>query len=176
MNRFLSPLLLTFLLILYGCGYVISGSLRERADLSLALVEVERNPDAYKGKRVVWGGEIIRVLPQEDGRIFVEVRQLPLGWRGRPSGSDFGGKFLMILREGLDLSPFKGGTKITVAGEIEGAVHGKRIERIGEPNQEYVAVKSEEFHLWEGLFPPHSSPPPPASPWWYDPTTPGLRL
>jgi starvation-inducible outer membrane lipoprotein len=145
--------------------------MRERADPSLTLSEAAKNPDAYKGRWVVWGGEIVRLLPQDDGRIFIEILQLPLGWRGRPSdGPRSEGKFLMLARGGFDLFPFKEGRKITVAGQIEGAVQGKSIGNVSEPGRQYVLIRGEEFRLWEGLFSPHSSVPPPRDPWWYDPS------
>jgi len=46
-----------------GCAHVISKDLRAKTDSSLTFGEVFKNPNTYKGKIVVWGGEIIQAIP-----------------------------------------------------------------------------------------------------------------
>ena len=81
-NRFHWFLLLFFSILLTGCAHVISKDLRASADPSLTFKQVHQNSNTYKGKFVVWGGEIIETVNQKDGTTLIEVFQRPLGRRG----------------------------------------------------------------------------------------------
>jgi hypothetical protein len=48
-------------------------SLRVKVDPSLILREVIQNPNVYKEKMVLWGGEIPQTLPQKDGTTLIEI-------------------------------------------------------------------------------------------------------
>jgi len=97
------PLLLIILFLLSGCAHVISKDIRSHSDPSLTLRQVRQNPDDYKGKSVVWGGDIVQTINQKDGTTLIEVFQRPLGWRGEPRetlSSD--GRFLILVEKYLD--------------------------------------------------------------------------
>ena len=146
-------LFLSFFILISGCTHVILEGLRAKADLSLTFGEVLQNPDAYKGKFVIWGGEIIQALPQEDGTNLIEVLEWPLGWRGEPRRTvSFRGKFLILIKENLDLSFYKRGTKITVAGEIQGVVQGEKASSFTDVAYRYSLLLSKEIHLWKDFF------------------------
>jgi len=83
-SRFQWFLLLALMVFLSGCVHVISKDLRIKSDPSLTLSQVRQNPDTFKGKLVVWGGEIIETVAQKDATTQIEVYQRPLGWRGEP--------------------------------------------------------------------------------------------
>jgi outer membrane lipoprotein len=159
--------LFLFLLLFPGCSAIFSPTVMKKVDTTLTFQKVIQNPDAYIGKTVFWGGEIIQVLPQ-DRITVVEILQMPLGWRGRPhevSASE--GKFLVLFGEYLDFSRFSRGRKITVAGEIQRVVRSEEIkESFGKKGYLYPLLLSEEIHLWKEYFYPYSSPPPYFSPWW----------
>jgi len=153
---------LYLILFLYGlissCAPVISPELRAKVDSSLTFQQVLQSPDTYKGKFVLWGGEIIKILPQ-DGDTYIEVLQRSVGWRGKPEeSSDSQGKFLILTKELLDLSLFKKSRKITVAGEIQGAIKGDKVKMVSEAAYRYPIVLSKQIYLWEGLYPYSSIP------------------
>ncbi len=157
----ISLFLLSFLFIL-GCATdrAISPDLRAKMGSSITFKEVAQNPDTYKGKMVIWGGEIIQTLPQDDGTILVEVLEWPLGWRGKPKRTvEFHGKFLVFSKEPLDLSLYKRGTEITVAGEIEGSMPGEKVKSVGDSTYRYPLLLSKEIHLWKGRSYSYSSLP-----------------
>src|SRR3990170_6225286 len=96
-NRFQWFLLLFFFILLTGCAHVISKDLRASADPALTFRQFHQNSNTYKGKFVVWGGEIIETVNQKDGTSQIEAFQRPLGWRGEPKethGSE--GRFLTL--------------------------------------------------------------------------------
>jgi outer membrane lipoprotein len=162
MERRIQLYSLLFLLgFILGCAPVISPELRAGADSSITFKQVAQNPNTYEGKIVLWGGEIIQALPQEDGTNLIEVLEWPLGWRGKPRRTvSFQGKFLVLSKESLDLSLYRRGTKITVAGEIQGSMSGEKVKSGSDPNYRYPLLLSREIHPWEGrrLYPYSSVP------------------
>jgi outer membrane lipoprotein len=147
----------------------------EKVDLSLTFKEILQNPDAYKGKTVLWGGQIIQILPQ-DGTTLIEVLQIPLGRRGKPEEAYASeGKFLILISKYLDFSQFDKGKKITVAGEIQGADQGEEIKSLGEKDYRYPVILSEEIYLWKGLYPYSSISKYPSDPYEYNPFNPFER-
>ena len=144
-SRFTWFLLLSFIILLSGCVHVISKDLRIKSDPSLTLSQVRQNPDTFKGKLVVWGGEIIETVNQKDGTTQIEVFQRPLGWRGEPKETTASeGRFLILADKYLDPYVFQRGKKITVAGEIQ----GENLKSLGEMDYRYSIVSSKQIYLW----------------------------
>src|SRR5512137_52274 len=104
MNHWVQSFLLLLLMVLLsGCAHVISQNLRDQTDPSLTFTEVIQNPTAYKGKTVVWGGEIIETLNQKNGTTEIEVFQMPLDSRDAPKASNASeGRFLILVNKYLD--------------------------------------------------------------------------
>lgn len=143
--RFSRFLILVLLISLPGCAHVISKDLRTKAYPPLFLSQVLHDPETFKGRWVVWGGEIIETINQKDGTTQIEVFQKPLGWRGEPKETSFSeGRFLTLIDEYLDPYLFRRGRKITVAGEIT----GEKIKPLGEMNYRYPVVSSKQIFLW----------------------------
>jgi outer membrane lipoprotein len=160
MSRLYQWVQLVFLSIfLSGCAHVISKDLRVKTDPSLTFAEIHRNPNAYKGKLVVWGGEIVQTENQKDGTTQIEIFQKPLGWRGEPRDTGYSeGRFLVLTGQYLDPYLFRRGRKITVAGEIQ----GEKIKPIGEMDYRYPIIWSKQIYLWPlYYYPPY--------PYYYDP-------
>ena len=169
-------LLLLFFCPLSGCGPVISPKVMAKVDSSITFGAVFQNPDAYKGRTVLWGGKIIQVLPQ-NGTTYVEVLQMPFGWREKPEEAYASkGKFLVLFRNMPDFSNFDRRQKITVAGEIQGVIKGAVVGSLTEKDYPYPVILSEEFHLWKERLYPYSSPEPYVGPWWYESPSSGLRF
>ena len=148
-------------LLLTNCAHVISRDLRDRADPSLTFGEVFQNPEFFKDKWVVWGGEVIEAINQRDGTTLMEVFQRPLGWRGEPSETlSSGGRFLVAFEKYLDPYVFRKGKTITVAGEVK----GEKVKPLGEMDYRYPVVLAREIHLWEEYY--YDPYPYPYYPWW----------
>ena len=136
-------LLLFLSIFIFSCGPVVSEEIRAGADTSLTFKEVAQSPDTYKGKIVLWGGEIMQTLPHGDGTTLIEVLEWPLGWTERPRRTvSFQGKFLTLLKEPLDSSLYRRGVRITVAGEIQGSMQGEEIKSVSDPTYRYPLILS----------------------------------
>jgi len=164
-DRFKRFLLLFFLILIPGCAHVISKDLRAKADPSLTFTQVFQNPNAYQGKTVLWGGEIVQTTNQKDGTTLIEIFQRPLGWRGEPKETlSSGGRFLVLAEKYLDPYLFCIGRKITAAGEIQ----GEKIKPIGEMDYRYPLLLSKEIYLWKKYYypVPYYYPYYYYDPWW----------
>lgn len=164
-NRSQITLLFFLILIISGCTHVISKDLIIKVDSSITFREVQQNPNEYKGKIVLWGGEIIQILPQEDGTTLIEVLLWPLGWRGEPQRTvAFQGKFLILVKEHLNSSLYEGRNKITVAGEIQGEIQGEKEKFVTDSTYRYPLVLSKQIHIWKEYYRPY--PYYYYDPWW----------
>jgi outer membrane lipoprotein len=160
--------LLLFILF-SGCA-PISKELRAEAGQKLTFQQVFQNPEAYKGKIVIWGGEIIQTINQKDKTTLIEVLQRPLDWQEEPKEAETsGGRFLILVERFLDPHIYKKGREITVAGEIL----GEKTRPLGEMQYRYPFVLSKQIYLWREYgysYPPPYYPSPyyPYYPWGYD--------
>jgi outer membrane lipoprotein len=156
-------LLLFFLVFLIsGCAHVVSKSLREQADRTLTFQQVLQDPSAFKGRIVIWGGEIIETANQRDGTTRVEVFQRPLGWGDEPKDTVASeGRFLALANKYLDPYIFRKGRKVTVAGELLGEETGP----IGEMEYRYPLLLTKAIYLWEEYY-YYPAPYSPYYPWW----------
>jgi outer membrane lipoprotein len=144
-NRFHWFLLFLLVFLFSGCAHVISKDLRTKSDVSLTLSQVRQNPETFKGKWVIWGGEIIETVNQKDGTTLIEVFQRPLGWKGEPQNTTYSeGRFLVLADNYLDPYVFRQGKKITVAGEIV----GEKTKLLGEMEYRNPLLSGKQFYLW----------------------------
>ena len=150
-----------------GCAPVISKQLREQIAKELTLSEVLKDPQAYKGKIVLWSGVIITSVNLKEGTM-IEVLQKPADIQGRPKDVDESeGRFLALYPGYLDVAIYNGGRRVTVAGEVK----GKKIQRLGEIEYTYPLISAREIHLWPVEKKDRVYYPCPYwhYPWWYYP-------
>jgi outer membrane lipoprotein len=151
-----------------GCVHVISKDIRTQTDPLVTFKQVLQDPNAYKGRTVVWGGEIIETMNQKDGSTLIEVFQRPLGLKDDPkitAASE--GRFLIRSDKYLDPYIYSKGRKITVGGEIL----GEEIKPLGKMDYHYPLVLSKQIHLWDESYYYSDIYPYPYyyDPWWFYP-------
>lgn len=154
-------------LVLSACASPIYRTYQQAAAPGLTFNMVLEDPEAFKGKTVIWGGVIFRTVnTKTGGRLF--VLQTPLGYMDKPRGADeTGGRFIAEAPYYLDPLIYERGRKVTVAGVVE----GKRAVAMSEGKQPYVypVVKVGQLNLWRRE---PSDYPPGYLGWpggWYDP-------
>lgn len=112
---------------------------------AVSLPDVQKDPDLYKGKLVIWGGIILETLNREKGTV-IKVMQTDLDFQKRPINVDKSlGRFMVRYKDFLDPNIFGKGREVTVAGIII----GKEEQTIGEIHYVYPVVDSQDVHLWE---------------------------
>ena len=143
MRRFLG-VAATLLLLFTACAPAISKGMKDQVDKNLRFREVFSNPDAFRGRVVMWGGVIIEAKNQKEGTLL-EILQKPLDWIGQPEdGDESEGRFLALYEGFLDTALYAKGREITAAGEIR----GKRVQPMGEVEYSYPLMSAREIHLW----------------------------
>ncbi|MBI5048066.1 MAG: Slp family lipoprotein [Deltaproteobacteria bacterium] len=133
-----------FLIFLTGCS-VISGNIRREIDRTITLPMVQTNPNAYKGKNVIWGGIIISSKNLAD-KTVIEVLQTPLDRADMVIDKELSkGRFLVDSSIYLDTFLYKAGKEITVAGIIKGIT----IQKIGEMDYVYPVLEPLQMRIFE---------------------------
>jgi len=129
-----------------GCVHVISKDIRTQTSPLITFRQVSQDPNAYRGRTVVWGGEIIETTNQKDGSTLIEVFERPLGLKDDPkltAASE--GRFLIRSDKYLDPYIYRKGRKITVGGEIL----GEETKPLGKMDYHYPMVLSKQTYLWD---------------------------
>ncbi len=163
------------LLPLAGCASVIPETLREGIDRSVTFAALSANPDAFNGRRVAFGGQIIKTSVEQQVT-EIEVLQYPLGYDDVPDLSgQSGGRFLVRRSGFLDPAVYAAGRLITVVGIAQGAEQ-RPVDKVP---YRYPVIGAEFLYLWpqyQAIYPP--APYyyyPYYSPWPYDPYWPYWR-
>jgi outer membrane lipoprotein len=143
-SRFL--VLGVWLLILSGCAYPIFSSLRQEVNPNVTFSMVLKDPTAYVGAVVLWGGIIVETLnvgPKETDMIVLES---PLSWDEKPKAAKYSqGRFIARNPTFLDPMVYRKGRKITLAGQVI----GKETKSLGKTQYTYPLVMVKELYLWE---------------------------
>jgi len=137
-------LLVCIALLVAGCARVISQKALKEVDQGLSFGQLLENPEAYKGKTMLLGGNIIETQNLSE-RTLIVVLQRPLGFRKKPSGEDVSrGRFILYAPGFLDPAIYRHGRKITVVGSVV----GKEIRPLGEIEYSYPVIEKKELYLW----------------------------
>lgn len=147
-----------------GCAHAISEALRGQADTAISFSQLLRDPEAYKDRIVILGGELLQVENTQDGTLL-EVLQRPLGPYERPLlGDRTDGRYMALCSRYLDAEVYQKGREITLAGRVLGKHQG----RIGQMAYTYPLISCLELHLWtQAETVPYGYDP---YPWWrWDP-------
>ncbi|MEJ2723391.1 MAG: Slp family lipoprotein [Deltaproteobacteria bacterium] len=138
--------LVLFVAAVSGCSYSypISKQLRQEARKDLTFSMVLKDPTAYTGSIVLWGGSIIETVALTEGsEIF--VLQTPLDQMESPEASRYSqGRFIAKSSSFLDPEIYKNGRRITLAGEVI----GKETRSLGKSQYTYPVVALKQLYLW----------------------------
>lgn len=144
-----------FLFMISGCASPISKELRQEASKELTFPTVLKNPTAYVGSIVIWGGKIIETHNIAEGSEIL-ASEIPLDYQEMPEAEKYSqGRFIAKSSTFLDPVVYKKGKKITVAGEII----GKETKPLGKTKYTYPTILIKQIHLWRRMrLYPYSTP------------------
>ena len=130
-----------------GCRHTISAPVRQQAKPPVPFVELRQDPDAFTGRTVIVGGDILSPRNTEQ-HTFIEVLQKPLDAFERPLSTDqTEGRFMARCESYLDPALYAKGRQVTIAGRVLGSFTGK----VGEAQYVYPLINCIEIHLWPQL-------------------------
>lgn len=138
---FLLGSLVSFLIS--GCAYPISTEWRQQAKEDLTFLQVVRNPEAYIGKIVIWGGLIMETSNPSDGG-EIRILQGTLDSDEYPHEEITYGRFIAKASTFLDPVIYSKGRKITLAGQVI----GQEVVPSGVMLLTYPVVSMKEVFLW----------------------------
>jgi outer membrane lipoprotein len=131
-------------LIMIGCQHTISETLRQQADPAISFEALRKEPDAFKGRTVILGGDILKTQNAQQ-RTSIEILQKPLDHYEAPLITDqTAGRFIAQCDQYLDPAIYDRGRQITVAGKVLGSYAGQ----VGEADYLYPLITCGEVHLW----------------------------
>lgn len=137
-------LFIVTVLTLQGCASVISKGTIQEVDPNLTFEQVLKDPDAYVGQMVLFGGTIIRT-DNVTGQTRIFVLQRPLGFRDEPTSKDITkGRFIISVQEFLDPEIYQPGRKVTAAGPLT----GKEVHPLDGIEYTYPVIVKKELYLW----------------------------
>lgn len=126
-----------------GCAHTVSQSVRQQAVPPVSFAQLRADPDAYLGRTVIFGGDILSTRNVEQ-KTFIEILQKPLDRSEAPQITDqSGGRFMARCDGYLDPAVYAKDRQITVAGRVIGTHTGK----VGEIEYVYPLLACLETHL-----------------------------
>ncbi len=142
-------MLLVLLLVLAGlgissCATVISREVMQEVDQGVRFEEILKDPEAYQGRVVLLGGEILKTENFPDKTLLVVIHR-PLKSGKKPTTKDESkGRFIVSVSGFLDPEIYRRGRKVTVAGSVT----GKEVRRLDERELIYPVITKRELYLW----------------------------
>lgn len=124
---------------------VIPEELEPLIDRAVLFRELATAPDSYRGKIVIFGGEVLKAKRLKGGT-QIELLQLPLDRGEKPilDRQRSQGRFLAIQQEFLDPATVVKGTTMTIVGEVSDA----KTEPLDDVQYRYPVLIVKHLHTW----------------------------
>lgn len=130
--------------LLSGCASIMSSNVLKEVDRGLTLELVQAKPEAFKDKRVLWGGLIVSTTNLETVT-EIEVLETALAYNDVPTDGKSRGRFIVRVSGFLDAAVYKEGKGLTVAGVVQGV----SVRKIGKMDYAYPVITPIELKVSE---------------------------
>ena len=135
---------LALAVLLGGCATAFPKEVMQTVATQVTAEELRRDPEVYKGARVIVGGDILSTQPKP-GETEIEMLARRLRDDDSPERSDRSpGRILLRSADFLDPAVYAPGRRITVIGTVSGVEERK----VGELPYRYPIVSVERIRLW----------------------------
>jgi outer membrane lipoprotein len=132
------------LILIISCA-PFSQQVTQDVKREIVFSEVVKDPEAFKGEAIIWGGVIIETITRPNDTLII-VSQTELDWHKQPKDLDTStGRFIIHCRGFLDPAIYSKNREVTV----EGRIAGKEERLVGEYRFAYPVIESESLRLWE---------------------------
>lgn len=132
---------------LAGCasGGVVPAALQAQLDKTLTFPLLRESPDSYRGHLLVLGGEVLSAKRLKDGT-RIEVLEIPLDSSLQPGldRTTSQGRFFAVQKEFLDPATIPPGTRLTLVGEVTGAL----ADKLDETDYTYPVMEIKSLKVW----------------------------
>lgn len=135
---------LALAVLLGGCASAFPTEVMRTVDTRISADDLRRDPAAYKGARVIVGGDILSTQPKP-GETEIELLARRLRDDDSPERSDRSpGRLLLRSADFLDPAVYAAGRRISVIGTVTGVEERK----VGELPYRYPVIAVERIRLW----------------------------
>src|SRR5690348_5442315 len=135
---------LALAVLVSGCATAFPREVMRTVATAVTAGDLRRDPAAYKGARVIVGGEILSTQPKP-GQTEIELLARRLRDDDSPERSDRSpGRILLRSADFLDPAVYAPGRRITVIGTVSGVEERK----VGELPYRYPILSVERIRLW----------------------------
>jgi len=122
-----------------------SNGIMQQVDTTVPFADVQKSPEHYMTRTVLWGGVIIETNNRK-GETDIKVMQTALDMEKRPVNLDKSeGRFIIRYTGFLDPVIYEKGREITIAGDII----GKKSYPLGDIEYDYPVVRAKAIRLWK---------------------------
>jgi outer membrane lipoprotein len=137
-------LALSFLLLVTGCAHNISQKSLALVDQTITFDKLQEDPETFRGKFVVLGGNIDSALKTTEGTVL-EIVQHDLDTRELPDETVTSrGHFLALTPDSLHVIMCRPGRLVSIAGEVA----GMEVRRLNGKDYTYPLINVKELHLF----------------------------
>ena len=138
---------LALAVLLPGCAVhqIVPAALESQLDKTLTFPHLREAADSYKGHLIVLGGEVLTAKRLHEGT-RIEILQIPLDGSLQP-GPDrtlSEGRFVAVQKEFLDPATIPPGTRLTLVGEVTGAV----TDKLDETDYTFPVLAVKALKVW----------------------------
>ena len=156
---------LTLVFMISGCAlHRLPEPIRKPPATEITIAEARKDASAVVGKKVRWGGAIIKVENRKHST-WIELVARPLSRDGEPRDVDTsGGRFIAKIQGFVDPAVYQVGRLLTVVGVLTEPIS----KPIGKFHYQYPVVTVSTHYLWP-LVPKYPEPYPDYYPYYYDP-------
>jgi outer membrane lipoprotein len=135
---------LTLVLTATGCVSTQEAA-NSSAATQIAFPQVKAAPDSFKGRSVMFGGEVLSARRLKEGT-RIEILQLPLERSGSPAYDlmQSQGRFIALHRDFLDPATLPFGSRVTLTGEVTGSI----TLPLDETEYNYPIIDVKHLQVW----------------------------
>jgi outer membrane lipoprotein len=138
---------LVLAVLLAGCAthQIVPASLESQLDRTLTFLQLRESADSYRGHLLVLGGEVLSAKRLKEGT-RIEVLQIPLerSLQPGPDRTMSEGRFVAMQKEFLDPATVPPGTRLTLVGEVTGAV----TDKLDETDYTFPMLEIKSLKVW----------------------------
>jgi len=111
---------------------------------NIQLLQVKPNVQAFKGKKVRWGGEIVSIK-NADNKTTIELVQYRLKSNGKPiKNASSDGRFMVTVDGFLEPVVYSAKRLFTAVGYLDGQIEGL----IDQQPYQFPMLSAESYYLW----------------------------
>ncbi len=132
------------LLLFSACATTIPSDVLTGVDHTISFQKLGENPEAFMGKTLVLGGEVL-ITENQPGKTRLIVLQHELDGDLKPLDNDQSkGRFIVIAPEFLDPAIYAKGRRITIVGTVA----GKETRQLNGIPYVYPVIEKRYLYLW----------------------------